>query len=406
MTIRSYDEDRDLKAIERIWFECGWLENARQAAYLKDFLAAGDCLIATIDDGAECAVHISPGSMRYLDAQLKMCAVTAVTTSRVARKQGFARELTARQLAKGARGGAQIAALGMFEQGFYDRLGFGTGSYEHEFTFDPVTLMVDGSFRPPSRLDRDDWAVMHDSLLKRLTGHGGCVLETAGLIKAELGFSDDGFGLGYYEGADLTHFFWAEPRGEFGPYRIHFLAYRNTGQLMELLAVMRSLGDQVSSIIMIEPPELQLQDLLKQPFRTRRNTKASVHANQHRSIAYWQARALDVDACVAARRWPGPQVDFNLVLTDPLSELLAGEPWSGVAGDYVVRVGADSSARRGAAAGLPVLEAGVGAFTRLLLGVAGASALALSDELSGPVDLLARLDEAFCLPAARTTWDF
>ena len=56
MTIRSYDEDRDLKAIERIWFECGWLENSRQAAYLKDFLAAGHCLTATIDDVAECAV--------------------------------------------------------------------------------------------------------------------------------------------------------------------------------------------------------------------------------------------------------------------------------------------------------------------------------------------------------------
>ncbi len=109
---------------------------------------------------------------------------------------------------------------------------------------------------------------------------------------------------------------------------------------------------------------------------------------------------------MAARHWPGDEVDFNLVLTDPLSEVLAGEAWSGVAGEYVVRVGADSSARPGHAAGLPVLHAGVGAFTRLLMGVVCASALALSDELAGPAELLARLDEAFCLPPARTTWDF
>lgn len=406
MTIRSYDEDRDLKAIERIWFECGWLENSRQAAYLKDFLAAGDCLTATIDDTAECAVHVSPGAMQYLDGQLELCAVTAVTTSRVARKQGFARQLTARQLARGAGDGAEIAALGMFEQGFYDQLGFGTGSYEHEFTFDPATLTVDVPCRPPSRLDRSNWRDIHASLVKRLRGHGGCALRLPGLIKAELGFSEDGFGLGYFDGSELTHFFWGEPRGEHGPYRIHFLAYRDAAQLMELLALMRSLGDQVSSIILVEPPQVQLQDLLDRPFRARRNTRASAHANQHRSIAFWQARVLDVEACVAARHWPGDEVDFNLVLTDPLSEVLAGEAWSGVAGEYVVRVGADSSARPGHAAGLPVLHAGVGAFTRLLMGVVCASALALSDELAGPAELLARLDEAFCLPPARTTWDF
>ena len=95
MAFRTYEEDRDLKAIERIWFECGWLENAEQAAGLKDFLSVGDCLTATIADEAECAVHIAPGSMCYLEEKLEMCAVMAVTTSRVARKQGFAQRLTA-----------------------------------------------------------------------------------------------------------------------------------------------------------------------------------------------------------------------------------------------------------------------------------------------------------------------
>ena len=150
MAIRRYDETRDLKAIERIWFECGWLENAEQAAYLKDFLSVGECLTATIGDAAECSVHTLPGSICYLDERLEMCAVTAVTTSRVGRKQGFAQQLTAQQIANAAGNGAEIATLGMFEQGFYDRLGFGTGSYEHRLVFDPATLIVDMPYRSPA----------------------------------------------------------------------------------------------------------------------------------------------------------------------------------------------------------------------------------------------------------------
>ena len=33
----------------------------------------------------------------------------------------------------------------MFEQGFYDQVGFGTGAYEHTIRFDPATLLVECS---------------------------------------------------------------------------------------------------------------------------------------------------------------------------------------------------------------------------------------------------------------------
>jgi predicted acetyltransferase len=78
--------------------------------------------------------------VRHLEADLPMSCVAAVTTSRVARKQGFAARLTAKAIAADAADGALVSALGMFEQGFYNRLGFGTGCYEHLVWFNPAAL--------------------------------------------------------------------------------------------------------------------------------------------------------------------------------------------------------------------------------------------------------------------------
>jgi hypothetical protein len=71
-----------------------------------------------------------------------------------------------------------------------------------------------------------------------------------------------------------------------------------------------------------------------------------------------------------------------------------------------VHIAESSEARLGQESGLPTLQAGVGAFTRMLFGIVSASKLAVTDELSGPETLLAELDDAFVLPTARTTWDF
>ena len=48
-----------------------------------------------------------------------------------------------------------MAALGMFDQGFYDKLGFGTGAYERELTFDPGILDVELPKNDAVRLTRD-----------------------------------------------------------------------------------------------------------------------------------------------------------------------------------------------------------------------------------------------------------
>ena len=404
--IRVYDEGRDLKAIERIWFECGWLESDEQARYLPDVLSVGHCLTAALDDSAECMVHISPGHMYLASAPLEMCAVTAVTTSRIGRKQGLAQQLTALQLANGARGGAAVAALGMFEQGFYNRVGFGSGSYRHHFSFDPATLRLDVPYRTPRRLTAEHWREMHGALHGRLLNHGACVLTPPELLKADLCWSDDGFGLGYFDEDELSHFMWLKGEGEHGPYEVEYIAYRSRSELLELLNVLKSLGDQISMVEMEETAHLQLQDVLRQPMRNRRNTEGSSYANEHESLAEWQLRVLDVPACVGAYRAPGHDVAFNLALTDPLRDYLPGDGWCGVGGDYVVRVGASSSAEPGTDPSLPTLEAGVAAFSRLLFGIVSASNLSASDELGGPDGLLGDLDGAFVLPRAVPGWEF
>ena len=111
-------------------------------------------------------------------ADVSMSAVAAVTTSHIGRKLGFASTLTARAVAAGAIDGAAVAALGMFEQGFYDRFGFATASYDHRSSFDPQSLGVSHvPYRTPVRLGVDDAADMAGALRNRLRHHGGVTLD-------------------------------------------------------------------------------------------------------------------------------------------------------------------------------------------------------------------------------------
>ena len=70
----------------------------------------------------------------------------------------------------------------------------------------------------------------------------------------------------------------------------------------------------------------------------------------------------------------------------------------GLAGNYVVSIGEESNAVPGGEAGLPVLNASINAFSRMWFGVRSATALAVTDDLSGSGELLTRLDRALALP--------
>lgn len=409
MNSRPYDPEKDAEAGHRIWREVGWIDDEDGEKGMDLFLSGSRTLVADIHGAAECLVSSMPGSIRYLDQDLSFSAITAVTTSRIARKRGLAQRLTAQLIAGDAVGGAQVAGLGMFEQGFYDLLGFGAGSYEHWISFDPAQLRVKVRPRVPRRLGKEDWQAMHAALMNRQRGHGAANLFPAIGMKAEFIWTKDAFGLGYHDGPDdaLTHFFWAQGSGEHGPYTITFIAYQTWEQFLELLAVIKNLGDQVRQVWMREPSGIALQDLLRQPFRFRQLTEKSKFQQTNRATAYWQLRILDLPGCLARTSLPGPALRFNLDLSDPIAAFLPADAlWRGIGGQYTIALGPDSSAEPGPDPDLPTLSASVGAFTRLWMGVRPATGLAVTDDLSAPPDLLAALDRTLRLPPPRLDWDF
>ena len=405
--IRQFELDRDLDDVKRIWQEVGWVEDEDEITQLDHFFAEGETLLGTINDVAECSVHTTPGEVCLGSSALSLCAVTAVTTSRIARGYAFAQRVTAKQLARAAQNGAAVAALGIFDQGFYDKLGFGTGAYDHRFCFDPGTLKVDQKPRTPVRLGVEDFVDVHRAMCDRHKVHGSVSLNTPKVMQAELGWGENAFGLGYRENGTLTHFIWLEPKGERGPYRAQFVAYRTMEQLLELLALLKSLADQVYSVKLMQPPEIQLQVLLDRPFRNSSMSKGSVHQADHEAFAWWQMRVLDVPACVGAIV-SRESASFTLRVSDPLEKHLSDEQWQGVGGLYRVSIGPQSSAQRVSSVdeGMPVLECSVNSFTRWAWGVAPASSLAVTDDFVAEQQLLDLLDQVIEHRDPNFGWDF
>ena len=406
MVGRPYDEDRDLAALTRIWREVGWIDDTdEQAKALARVARRGGTLVGDVAGEAECAVLRTPGTMRYLDTELPLCAITGVTTSHVGRRQGLATALMVETLGAAVRDGAAVASLGFFEQGYYDRFGFGTGCYEHRLRFDPASLRVPVPEAPPVRVGPDDLGELHQLMARRHRGHGSVVLDAADWFVAEWAWLERPFALGW-RGDDgrLTHALLGSMKDEHGPYVIELLAYEEPAQLLDLLGWIRVLGDQVNQVVIgWEPVDVQLQDLIHEPVRQRRVARLAGGSDAlHQAIAEQQDRVLDLGACIAAVRTPVP-ASFGLRLHDPL-EALGG--WPGIGGEHTVHLGDASSVTAGIERGLPVLEASVGALTRLWLGVRPATGLALTDDLDGPADLLRRLDESLRLPTPQAGWSF
>ncbi len=408
MSIRLYDAQKDKEAVRRIWREVGWLEKEKEEC-MDLMLEPSRGWVADIEGEPECFVMTTPATMRYIDQDLPLSACTGVTTSRIARRQGLARRLAAQSIAADAVDGALVAGLSMFEQGYYNQLGYGTGSYEHWIAFDPARLSVKKKPRVPRRLKLEQFEAIHAARAARRRGHGAGTLPVQ-CTKADMIWADNGFGLGYFDGpqGELTHCFWGGAKEiESGPYEVTFLAYQTAEQFLELMAVIRSLGDQVHLVRMREPQDIQLQDLIVQPFKHRRITQKSPFEAVNRASAYFQARICDLPGCLAHTHLRGGPLRFNLALSDPIAAYLdESAPWRGVGGEYVVTLGASSGAERGTDPALPTLTASVGAFTRLWLGVRPASGLAVTDDLAGPPALLDELDWLLRLPDLHPDWEF
>ena len=407
MHFREYHPEADRAAVHRIWHEVGWMEKEEITDLV---LTAGQTWVADLEGQPECVVQTTPAALRYLEEELPASIVTAVATSHVARKRGRPKRLLAHRLAQDAAGGAVVSTVDVFDQGFYDRLGFGPGCYEIIFDLDPAALTVAGHYRTPHRFTRDDWPALHAARLARRPVHGRCNVLSPVHTRAQMMNGKNPFGLGYRDGPGdaPSHYCWLQADDmEVGPYRIQWMVYQTMEQFRELMALLRSFEDQVCLIHVRELPGIQFQDLLSRPFRQRAITRRGSFENTAYAVAYWQIRLLDLAGALARTHLPGPPLRFHLVLRDPVADLLDQDaPWHGIGGEYIVEVGEESRARPGQDASLPTLTASVNAFSRLWFGVRPASGLAYTDELAGPPELLRQLDEAFRLPAPKPDWDF
>jgi predicted acetyltransferase len=408
MTFRAYDHDRDIDAVLRIYREVGWVSETSHEDAVKPLLKSGRGRVVEMNGSAECLAFANAGTIRYLETDLPLSAVDSVATSRIARKQGLARQLTAQLVAEEASRGFALSILGIFEQGYYNQLGFGNGAYERWYSFDPAMLQLPVSARTPVRLGKEDWQQVHASRLNRRRTHGSCSLLEPETTRADVFWGDQRFGLGYADdNGQITHHLWCSSEGEQGPYSVKWMVYQSKKQFLELMALIQSLGDQVHSIEFQEPPGVQLQDLVRQPIKMRSITEHSPHENRMTALSYWQARILNLEACLAATKLTRESTRFNLVLTDPVTSLLpASSTWKGIAGEYTITLGPTSMAEPITRNELPTMHASVNAFTRLWLGVRSPTALSWTDNLQAPESLLKTLDSVMRLPTPMPDWDF
>lgn len=399
--IRDY-APTDLDAVVRIWRECGWIgDDEAEANAVADLVAAGGASVALVDGVAESAGQWVPATVHYAGTDLSLCHIATITTSRLGRRRGFASTLTERCLAQGAAEGYAVASLGVFDEGFYDKFGFGTGAPVAMVTCDPASLRVDAPYRTPERLGVEHVDELRAAMANRLPAHGAVTMSRSEFYGFDFVVEDRYFAVGYRDDSGkLTHYVSGAPNASFSHYEVFFFAYETTDQLLELLGLVADLADQAVSIRIIEPAHVRVQDLIERPRRQRRRSTGSEFEAGLLADSWWQMRILDLEACIAARSWVGPPVRFNLTLSDPLAESTTST-WDGIGGAYTITIGAPSTVEPGHESGLPLLSASVGALTRMWLGVMPASEVAITDDLAGPADLLADLDQAFCLPTPK-----
>lgn len=372
------------------------------------YISGTTSFVTELDGEVEVLVLTRAGQILYQKNDLPMSAVTGVLTSRVARMQGNALRTTARAIAQSANEGAAVSFLGIFDQGYYDKLGFGTLNYQRSITIDPAKLKVPKLSRSPKRLTKDDAEAIHNCRRNRYREHGGCNLDGVGNTACELVWIEHGFGLGFEnEHGELTHFLWLKAKGEHGPYYCYCYAWQTPEQLVELLSVLWSLSDQVHGVRLCDPTGFQIQDFLDRPFATLRARKGGEFDSSQSTNAWTQCRILDVESCVGAMKLHGEPVSFQLALSDPISRYLPDDcGWTDPSGSWVVTLGKNSSAVRGTNDSIPKLACTINDFSRLWIGAASAESLVTVGDLKTDNELISKIDSLVQLPPPTIDWDF
>ena len=406
--IRPYDYKKDFEDIRKVWHEVGWMEFENSES-MKIFFESGRTTIAEIAGHTESMALTITGELFHQKSRLNLSVVGAVTTSHIARKLGLARKITACRIAEDAANGAHVSTLGMFEQGFYNTLGFGTAAYVHITTFQPAFLKNLPKHGIPCRLTAKDAEEIHATRTLQMQCHGKAFLPFEHTL-AELSWKKNAFGFGFRDkNGILTHHIWLSGKGkEQGPYRVEWMAYQNTDQMLELLSLLKSMGDQIHSVQMIEPPHIQIQDILDKPFFYRSVTRNSPHEAGMKASAFFQIRILNLEETLKKTELNCSDFQFILKLSDPIKNFLpVGSPWQGCCGTYLVKLGEKCSALKNPVKqNVPVLECSVNAFSRIWFGVRPASVLQTSEEIKSDPGLIEKLDMAFALPTPYFYWEF
>lgn len=409
MIFRDYKIEKDQRDIQRIWMECGWIEDEEKEKKALDlFLSTSRCKVVEHNGTAECLIVTSPGYMKYNEKDLSLSAVSSVTVSRLLRKQGAAPKLLASMIGDEIKKGTAVAGLGMFEQGFYNRLGFSTMGYENWYSFDPSKLTIYKKGGIPFRLKPEDYLEAHKCFKTAMKHHGFVTLDPPELFQAEMMWTKNGFGLGYKTDGKLSHYIWMGAENvEAGPYRVHFMAYENWEQFLQLMGILKSLEEQVRTIKMKEPVFIQLQDFIEKPFQLQAITQKNKYESKIKSQAYQQLRICNLKKCIEAISFNGDEFSFNLKLSDPINDFLeTSEKRNECQGDFTINIGKMSSIEKGLEKNLPMVKSSINAFSRLWIGILPAETIGLVEEIEIDEELKEKLTKAFYNPDVRSNWDY
>ncbi len=406
-----YNKELHFENCVTIWKDAGWLEKGQEKV-VEHLFNSGDALVGE-NNGEAVALAVShTGTFNHIShsEKLPFCAVTAITVAFHGRKKGFAGTLTAELLARGADRGEVVAGLGMFEQGFYDKVGFGNYPYMRVVYFRPSEILISGSpLKLPRRLSNSDWEIIHKNRCERLRCHGSVNLPPL-FTRTEMELNKKSFTMGFFseEGSLTHHYVVSSVKGEHGPMRIAWAVFNTPEQFKDILLSIKSFGDQIDLVSIHEPSGIQIQSLLAKPMSSNRQSSDSSGSKVGIRTASWtQCRILDLVKCTNGMTVPGKPCSFNLILTDPVENYLDSSfNWRGCAGEYTVRFSDSSTAERGCTEGLPVMKCSVNTFTRLWNGTSSASMLPYTDEIEAPTDLLRELDDTLRLPEPSYDWDF
>ena len=165
--VAVYDEDLHRAGAQLVWHDCGWSDKVDECELLDTFFKLGPSWVGIRDETVQSIVHTAAATIRYQETDIPLQAVTGVTTALQARRGGLAAKTLGHAMAAGVANGAIVSALGIFDQGYYDRLGYGSLDIMRFIRFDPKDIRGAAIHRSPHRFSESDIEDIHNARSRR-----------------------------------------------------------------------------------------------------------------------------------------------------------------------------------------------------------------------------------------------